>query len=845
MTPRRDLIFRVFVSSTFSDLVEERNALQAKGGPFDHLRAYCQERGARFQAIDLRWGVSEEAALDQQTMAICRQELAHCQEVSPRPNFIILLGDRYGWRPLPARLEAGEFEELLGAIPKPERKLLTTGQNVPAWREGAQAGRNGWYRKDFNAVPVEYVLQPRTTDFHDGASNEDRRRLRKQERDDWTRIEHGIRSLMLGAIGRLNWPSDDPRRDKYEASATHQEIQAGALQAEDPQNHVFCYFREIEGLPADETAASYRDMIGSAVDEEYQGRLAALKGHLAGDDQRRGLLSPEHVHRYRACWRDGAPEMERRNLCADVERDLRRVIDRELASFRQKPARDREREAHREFAAERCRHFVGRNELRKRIQAYIEADDMRPLVIHGQSGSGKTALMAQAIADCATGNPGWRTVSRFVGATPGSSDLRSLLTDLCWELGLSEIPQDMSTLGQAFRTHLAMQQAGDEAGSSPPREVIPGKVVLFIDALDQLNPTDHARMLYWMPRELKPNVKLVVSVLESRSADPETPGDVGGSAFRPGEDPFDMARRIWPQSMLEIGALDPTSGRELLDAWLAESSRTLQEPQRRHILDRFSRCPLPLYLKLATQQAQQWRSWLGVPFELGTTVEDILDQMLARLERPECHGEAFVRQSLSYIALGKNGLTEDELLGALSADPEVMANFFTRSPESPQNIDRLPVVVWSRLFADMAPYMMQRRADGTVVLDFYHRQVREAVRRRYLASEEARAGVHQHLAEYFHKQDYWAEPHEAQRARANRLPATPRPANVRKVVELPYHRLEAAKLRGKDDPNSPYWDAVADLLTDWLFLEAKTEADPGFKEQASVGPLPNIGDIKP
>lgn len=147
--------------------------------------------------------------------------------------------------------------------------------------------------------------------------------------------------------------------------------------------------------------------------------------------------------------------------------------------------------------------------------------------------------------------------------------------------------------------------------------------------------------------------------------------------------------------------------------------------------------------------------------------------------------------------------------------------------------DRLPVIVWSRLFADLRPYMTMRRADGTVVLDFYHRQVGEAVRRRYLTTEDTRVQFHLHLAEYFHGLDYWAESLEAQRARAKRLPPTPRPANVRKVVELPYHRLEVAKLAGKDDPKSPYWDAVADLLTDWQFLEAKAEADPNFQEQES------------
>jgi hypothetical protein len=211
--------------------------------------------------------------------------------------------------------------------------------------------------------------------------------------------------------------------------------------------------------------------------------------------------------------------------------------------------------------------------------------------------------------------------------------------------------------------------------------------------------------------------------------------------------------------------------------------------------------------------------------------------MLALLERPDIHGATLVSRSLGYIATGKNGLTEDELIDVLSADQEVLDWFYAQSPteqaKAPaERIKSLPVVIWSRLFADIQPYMTRRRADGTVVMDFYHRQVGEAVRRRYLDTEAARVRTHLHLEEYFHGLDYWAESLDAQRARAKRLPPTPRPANVRKVVELPYHRLEVAKLAGKDDPESKYWDAVADLLTDWQFLEAKAEADLYFDAEA-------------
>ena len=43
------------------------------------LRDLCRQYGARFQPIDLRWGVSEQAALDQQTMNICLGEIQRCQ----------------------------------------------------------------------------------------------------------------------------------------------------------------------------------------------------------------------------------------------------------------------------------------------------------------------------------------------------------------------------------------------------------------------------------------------------------------------------------------------------------------------------------------------------------------------------------------------------------------------------------------------------------------------------------------------------------------------------------------------------------------------------------------------
>lgn len=49
----------MFVSSTFSDMKHERNALAAEVYP--RLAELCQNSGFQFQAIDLRRGASTEA----------------------------------------------------------------------------------------------------------------------------------------------------------------------------------------------------------------------------------------------------------------------------------------------------------------------------------------------------------------------------------------------------------------------------------------------------------------------------------------------------------------------------------------------------------------------------------------------------------------------------------------------------------------------------------------------------------------------------------------------------------------------------------------------------------------
>jgi len=83
---------RVFISSTFRDLQEEREHLVKK--IFPEIRALCRERGITFTEVDLRWGLTEEEAVLGQVIRTCLEEIDKCC-----PYFIGITGERYGYVP--------------------------------------------------------------------------------------------------------------------------------------------------------------------------------------------------------------------------------------------------------------------------------------------------------------------------------------------------------------------------------------------------------------------------------------------------------------------------------------------------------------------------------------------------------------------------------------------------------------------------------------------------------------------------------------------------------------------------------------------------------------------------
>ena len=83
---------RVFISSTFQDMQDERDYLMKR--TFPKLRKLAAERDVTLTELDLRWGITEEEAKTGKVVEICLREIENSI-----PFFIGVIGNRYGWVP--------------------------------------------------------------------------------------------------------------------------------------------------------------------------------------------------------------------------------------------------------------------------------------------------------------------------------------------------------------------------------------------------------------------------------------------------------------------------------------------------------------------------------------------------------------------------------------------------------------------------------------------------------------------------------------------------------------------------------------------------------------------------
>ncbi|HEY3001809.1 MAG TPA: AAA family ATPase, partial [Kribbellaceae bacterium] len=679
--------------------------------------------------------VSGEASMDQRAVTICLDEVDRCRELTSRPNFVLLLGDRYGWRPPPPAVSSELFRRLRSRLPPPTRR------NV-----------DRWYVEDLNAVPPVFRLQPRRG--HYTAPHR------------WMPVERALQAA-LGQAAIAEGVTGAQLR-VLTTSVTEQEVARGIAQGQLLPGAVHAFQRVTRGIPRDPSVGRYGDLIDGKPDDEASLGLRRLRAEV------RRCLGPGQVHAYTAGWdaASGAPTTTHvDDLCEDVYQALAAVIETEARAAATVDVLVDESRQHAAFGRARSRHFTGRQQILDAVAAYVAGDDPHPLLVVGASGAGKTALLAEVARRLGTRTPEAGLIARFIGATPRSMELRTLVHDLRTALlrlrgAADATPEaDLAALVDAFRTELA---------GSPPEP----RLVLVLDALDQLN--DAGAELGWLPTELPPGVRIVLSAQAGNTAN--------------------AVIRHLGVTPLTLPAMPADEGDALLRRWLDEAGRDLQPPQRAAVLDAFASHGVPLHLRFAFEEARRWTSGTLVrPGTLASDIPGIIEQLLDRLEAE--HGRSLVGGALGHLAASRNGLTEDEQLDLLSGDRAVLAEVVRRSPYSPAALGQLPPVLWARLYADLEPYLNVRQGDGRILLGFYHRQLTEVVAARYLSGQAA-ARVHRRLASYFAEQ-----PLEL----TNGDRVVP---NLRKLAELPYQQAHGG-----------CWDELYETLTDFRFLERKVAAD--------------------
>jgi tetratricopeptide (TPR) repeat protein len=507
-------------------------------------------------------------------------------------------------------------------------------------------------------------------------------------------IEH-CRPYFIGLLGeRYGWVPEDFSEDLLQTqpwleehrnqSVTALEILHGVLLDQEMENHAFFYFRD----PAYAAAHSGFTEENPVLHE----RLDKLKDDIrkSGFPVKEPFATPKQLG-----------EWVLRNLTAIIE---------ELYPEKEPPnALDRAALDHEAYSASRRTVYIGRDEYIKRLDAHA-AGDGPPLVIVGESGGGKSALVANWTHNWSEQHPETPVLVHFIGAAPDSANWMAMLRRLLGEFqrifGIQiEIPDQPDALRMAFANALHMVSAR-------------GRLVLALDALNQIEDRDGAPDLVWLPPVIPANVRMVVSTL---------PG-------RPWEE---LKKRGWP--VLTVEPLTEAEREELIASYLKRYSKALS-PGPAHRIAAASQTGNGLYLSTLLNELRQFGSYEELDQRIDWYLQaanpvELYGKVIERWEqdygKPDPACENVVHESLVRLWAARRGLSETELLESLGTQG---------SP--------LPRAFWSPLYLAAGDALVNRGG----LLTFAHDFLREAVRNAYLLTESHQQGTHRTLATYFEAQ---------------------------------------------------------------------------------------------
>lgn len=352
--------------------------------------------------------------------------------------------------------------------------------------------------------------------------------------------------------------------------------------------------------------------------------------------------------------------------------------------------------------AGRC--FLGsRRPLLDEMLAFAGSDSSPNIfALVGAPGSGKTALLAKFHQMVSVGSSA-RVLAHFVGASPGSTDLRRVLSRLCDALAPREpIPTELDKLAD----HL-----GGLLSSSTVR------IVIVLDALDLVDANDRAHTLHWLPRKLPAHIRIVLSGLEQSGLDA-------------------LLRRGRQVRIETLAPLQLSDARTILETFLRRAEKHLSSDQLTALLTKTDAI-LPLYLLAAVENLGP----VVTDEEISARIAGLSDNtcgLFRQIVRERLSsdpglrdssggqaGAALVKKLASCLGVSRQGLSPAEIVGLLDPDD--------------------PLGNVAALLRRLRPYLMWRGER----LDFHPGPLKEAVAAEYLNHREQRGEAHQALADYF------------------------------------------------------------------------------------------------
>ncbi|XP_052261935.1 uncharacterized protein LOC127865910 isoform X2 [Dreissena polymorpha] len=783
---------RIFLSSTFSDFRAERNTLAREVYPY--LRDYCTARDLDFQVVDMRWGVTEDSQNDHSVEKLCLLEVDNCQKSSLGPNFIVLSGDRYGFRPIPVELDVKQFEVLRFEATKLDLK--------------DRALLDEWYKLDENAVPSIYLLQPIRSkftfyaDFSPGCSE-----VRKRDTEEWNKTYEALQGVLRKAaleVFKQNKISSQ-QKEQFFISVTECEIQDGILNASDVNSHCLVYKRQFNGVDdkalADAQASRFMEIKTTDKGPAIDGEVQTLRTDLF-EKKIKSKLKDSNIHTYTLAWtpQGVSPEQSTQHkdylarFCKDFIKDCTHLIDIAWQEVSQIPIKLSnyysdyvETIHHLSFCNMKCESFAGQEEVLDKARAYILNDFIKtPLIIHAESGVGKTSIMAMIMKSI----PKWlkdkshTRLIRFLGTSPNTLNIFDVLFSVLGQVSDSYdmiIPplnyKSMAAL-QAFIPRYLRQIA--TTAKEP--------VIILLDSIDQLTAQNDAYLMKWLPTMVPQNVKLIVSMLPNE------------------HDILQNCKKLLPNSecYVEVPMLPERTGQEIMKMYLSKRKRKITDKQMTLLLSVFREAPSPLFLKLLLDEARVWKSY--TPMEdivLSPSVKQAINKLFEKLEKK--FGVILVSHALGYITVGLAGLTEFEIEDVLSCDDDVLNDVYRYHDPPVPGIVRIPPVLWARIRYDIKEYIVERMSYGRTTLNWYHRQFIETASERY-TSDGKDIALHRNLALLF-LQEHGLKRTVILKNRNNLeisdadRQVTPQPftpKNCRKLACLPYHASKAFSTLGRE-----------------------------------------------